>query len=157
MGLETEFVYDDPQKENLEIYLEEPFRTPIMARFQSGLEDHQTCISAMFPRAWYQDAVFSITVDHMAGFEMIRAFDLQCVPHVPSARSWVQLYSNIPMESLHLLGDSFHQATIHSSTYKLASGSRYTCVAAFVLSNTDIILGRGSEEGSPKFKITLIQ
>ncbi|PQE16122.1 hypothetical protein CJF30_00011150 [Rutstroemia sp. NJR-2017a BBW] len=129
--LEIEFVYSNPQKEKLERYLEEPFRTPVITRFQSGLENHQQGIVAMFPRDWEQDVTFSITVDRKAGFEIIRAFDLQYIPQVKSGQGQVQRYSDMPIEGLHLLGDSFYQATIRTWK-KSVSGPRCACVSAFI-------------------------
>ncbi|PQE15167.1 hypothetical protein CJF30_00011400 [Rutstroemia sp. NJR-2017a BBW] len=136
---EIEFVYSNPQKENLERYLEEPFRTPIMARFQSGLGNHQQGIVAMFPRDWEQDVTFSFTVDRKAGFEMIRAFDLQYIPQAQSAQGQVQVqrYSDMPIEGLHLLGDCFYQATIRTTKSNSTSGSRCTCISAFISGGTD--------------------
>ncbi|PQE16260.1 hypothetical protein CJF31_00012165 [Rutstroemia sp. NJR-2017a BVV2] len=127
--LEIEFVYSNPQKENLERYLEEPFRTPLIARFQSGLENHQQGIE--------QDVTFSITIDRKAGFEMIRAFDLQCRPQVQSDQGQVQQYSDMPMEKLPLLGDSFYQATTRTTKYRSALGPRCTCVSAFISGGRD--------------------
>jgi hypothetical protein len=137
IDLEIEFVYSNPQKENLERYLEEPFRTPLMARFQPGLENHHQGIVAMFPRGWEQDVTFSITIDRKAGFEMIRAFDLQCQPQVQSDQGQVQQYSDMPIEKLPLLGDSFYQATTRTAKYRSALGPRCACVSAFISGGRD--------------------
>ncbi|PQE24886.1 hypothetical protein CJF32_00007233 [Rutstroemia sp. NJR-2017a WRK4] len=134
---EIEFVYSSPQKENLERHLEEPFRTPIIARFQSGLENHQQCIVAMFPRNWEQDVTFSITIDRKAGFEMIQAFDLQCLTQAQSAQGQVQQYSIVPIEKLSLLGSPFYQATMFSESYKVVVGPHCSCVSAFASGGSD--------------------
>lgn len=132
-----EFVFSNPHKEKVNSNLEEPFRSPIIARFQSDLDNCQECIMAMFPRNWKQDVTFSITVDRKAGFDMIGMFDLQPLPKVQSARGQVQQYSNMPIGKLDLLGHSLHEGTICTGIYKSASGSRCSCVYAFFSDGTD--------------------
>ncbi|KAJ8062054.1 hypothetical protein OCU04_009834 [Sclerotinia nivalis] len=134
---EIELVFTNPQKEKLNNNLQEPFRSLVMAKYQSGLGDYQQCIVAMFPRDWKQDVTFSITVDRKAGFEMIQMFDLQWSPQVQSVRSQVWQYSDVPIENLHLLGDSFYQAVIRTRKYQSALGHRCACVYAFTSSTDD--------------------
>ncbi|EDN92201.1 predicted protein [Sclerotinia sclerotiorum 1980 UF-70] len=131
-----EFVYSDPKEEKINSNLQEPFRSPVMARFQSGLGNHQQCIVVMFPRGWNQDVTFSITVDRGAGYEIIRMLDLQCLPQVQSPQGQVEQYSNMPKASLHLLGD-LQQATIRTGSYKSAPGPRCACVSAFTSDGTN--------------------
>ncbi|RAL58175.1 hypothetical protein DID88_002345 [Monilinia fructigena] len=137
---EIEFVYSNRQKENLEINLEEPFRSPIMARLQPGLENHRQDIIAMFPQDWEQDATFSMTVDRETGSKLLHIFDLQRQPQVQFAQGQIHQYSEMPMENLSCLGPSLHQATVGSEKYKsaLRSGcARCTCVSAFISGGTD--------------------
>ncbi|PQE13426.1 hypothetical protein CJF32_00011242 [Rutstroemia sp. NJR-2017a WRK4] len=91
----------------------------------------------MFPRNWKQDATFSIIIDSKAGFEMIRAFDLQCLQVQPD-QGQVQLYSNMPMEKLYLLGPSFYQATTRTTKYRSSLGPRCGCVNAIFSGGADI-------------------
>ncbi|RAL58791.1 hypothetical protein DID88_009101, partial [Monilinia fructigena] len=133
-------IYSNRQKENLEINLEEPFRSPIMARLQPGLENHRQDIIAMFPQDWEQDATFSMTVDRETGSKLLHIFDLQRQPQVQFAQGQIHQYSEMPMENLSCLGPSLHQATVGSEKYKsaLRSGcARCTCVSAFISGGTD--------------------
>jgi hypothetical protein len=137
LDIEIEFVYSSPQKQKLDSHLEGPFRTSILAKFQSDLESHQQCIMVMFPRDWEQDVTFSITVDRKAGLDIIGMFDLQRLPQVTSPRGLVQPFANMPTDRLNLLGPSLHEGTVCSRTYKSASGSRCSCVYVFSLDDTD--------------------
>ncbi|CAD6440555.1 74cde0ad-b824-4d0c-a4c4-d5ad31301e40 [Sclerotinia trifoliorum] len=91
----------------------------------------------MFPRDWEQDVIFSITVDHQAGHEILQMFDLQRQPQFQSLQGPVEQYSYMLMENLPLLRVSFYQATIRIKKYKTALGLRCAYVYAFISSTDD--------------------
>ncbi|QSZ30274.1 hypothetical protein DSL72_004796 [Monilinia vaccinii-corymbosi] len=95
----SHFVFNNAQEEKLDKNLQEPFRSPAMAMFQSGLGNHEQCIVVMFPQDWERDVTFSIRT---AGLKMIELLDLQFLLQVECAQGQIQQYSNMPNVSLHM-------------------------------------------------------
>ncbi|KAK6592198.1 hypothetical protein H4I96_12058 [Botrytis cinerea] len=124
---EIELIFDNALIEKLDSKLEGVFHNPLIARYQNYLERSRQSVILMVPNDAKQNCTFSITIDRVIGYEIIKQLDLQ---H-KSSQERLEQYSNMPKEKLPLLGNYLHQGIIRTQKFKSELGPRCTCIHAF--------------------------
>ncbi|CCD42616.1 hypothetical protein BofuT4_P074180.1 [Botrytis cinerea T4] len=124
---EIELIFDNALIEKLDSKLEGVFHNPLIARYQSDLERSRQSVILMVPNDAKQDCTFSITIDRVIGYEIIKLLGLQ----QKSSPERLEQYSNMPKEKLPLLGNYLHQGIIRTQKFKSELGLRCTCIYAF--------------------------
>ena len=127
IALEIELIFDNALIEKLDSKLEGVFHNPLIARYQNYLERSRQSVILMVPNDAKQNCTFSITIDRVIGYEIIKQLDLQ---H-KSSQERLEQYSNMPKEKLPLLGNYLHQGIIRTQKFKSELGPRCTCIHAF--------------------------